>query len=69
MKEKERNDWLKFQRKINRRKTRRERRLLKYDRRQRIEARKKDEIERRINSEDRRQTKEDRRIVNKFGFE
>jgi hypothetical protein len=59
MNEKEKNDELRHQRKINKRKTKRERRLMILDRRQKAETRKKDHIERRINSEDRRLREED----------
>ena len=69
MNEKEKHDELKHQRRINRRKTKRARRLIKFDRRHRIEERKKNEIEKRINSEDRRFRKEDRRTVNLFETE
>ncbi len=69
MNEKEKNDELKHQRRINRRKTKRERRLMILGRRIKAEIRKKDHIERRINSEDRRQKEEDRRIANLFEIE
>ncbi len=69
MNEKEKNDELKHQRRINRRKTKQERRLMILGRRIRAEIRKKDKIERRIGIEDRRQREEDRRIVNLFEIE
>lgn len=69
MNEKEKNDEIRRQRKINRRKTKRERRLIIFDRRQKAEVRKKGQIERRINNEDRRQRDADRRLVDLFETE